>query len=947
MVAEKQVGAAYIGISTVLDPNYERAVNKLKGKLQNQTLTIKGLDGIQNALNKIGFNPSFLNQIKAADGLFASIVNKVNKIGGATFNVGRNAAGELVGTTVGATVGAGAATAGGIAVAGVVAASAAIATTNHELEKSVNSWATLEQKLNVINSIAGGGAEGLDKFKNSIMNVASSTSWTAEQVSDGMESLVRGGMTINEATGSIATVASLARSQVSNMGSMGDLLINTKNQFGLTVTAVEHVGDVLAATASVSAQNINDLGEAMKMAGSTAGKMGQSLERTAAQIAALANVGIKGSMGGTAVNALISRVTGNDKAIEAIKNLGVDTHDQNGHLRNLDEILKDVKTAMDARGKTEAEQQSLWAKIAGGEHIKSALTLAEADLGETVKLLEESNGFNARQAAAVDAGIEGNRAIIESIRDAYSKQRGEAGSEGYNERLENLKAALEAQKPIIEKQSAALERFANATSDWGTIKGELDTAWQEIKAAVLEAGVMIADFLKPVAGWLAKILQEITGATERVNTIVEGQKDETIDTYKQNRADVFDTARRRQAFESKEVQNLNYKGLNGEAAYNQAVLDKNALELTENRTPDQQAKLDAANDFIKQVESTFKGNKDVLSNLNAAELKQLQDVNKKALDSLKTALIQADANVAKIEAREGSSAKDKAYNDPKHAGDKKAYELQRELQNLIKSYETKQAKLDAATNLKTLQEQKENKGENKNDIPLPVDLDRENLDHENTGQDTNAAQSAAAVEEYQKQSSAIDEARRQKDLEKESKDWSADQIKERLENVGGEKEDLQAKLDAARSQFESMQEQGLDTTDLEKVIDALIKAIAKATATESILNKELPNAEARDAAKKIEEKNKEQKEDQLEAEAKAIGVNKEDLQKFIDGQFQLHGNGILQNASQGGLDASAVNSLTVNFGYEADQLETLRKLLRHVENIDGKSAVELVPAVMN
>ena len=77
--------------------------------------------------------------------------------------------------------------------------------------------------------------------------------------------------------------------------------------FGIEASQMSDVADVLTVTANSSAQTLIDLFEALKMGGPQAAAAGESIRETSAAIAVLANMGIKGSLAGTALRKSFSQ----------------------------------------------------------------------------------------------------------------------------------------------------------------------------------------------------------------------------------------------------------------------------------------------------------------------------------------------------------------------------------------------------------------------------------------------------------------------------------------------------------------------------------------------------------------------------------------------------------------------------------------------------------------
>ena len=549
-MADKSIGTAFVDLKTKVD---KKSAN----------------NAFQNIGNMAGSLPGAIGETL---GKASSLGNIFSKYGEALAGA-KAGAGALTGTI---TVGAG-------AIGAEVGAMAAIVKkANSVLNENAESWEALETKILTINGLVGGNDSSFDKFKDAIMKVASSTSWSAEQVAEGMESLVRGGASVEQAITSISTVADLARSQVADMGSMADLLSNTRNQFGLTINSVEHIADVIAKSTASSAQNVSDFTEAMKMAGSTAGKMGQSLERTAAQISALANVGIKGSMGGSAINALLSRISGNGSAQKTLQGLGVKTYDESGVIRPLDEIFTDARKAMQEKGLSGEQQNAAWASIAGAENLKSALALSQNYLADIEEELRNVHGTVKEQAAAIDSGLKGSKEILASAKDAITKQLGEAGSDGLKERIDKITEAVGLSAEVAKETAANLERFSNATTGFGDIQGDLEILKQETLNALISAAASICEGLKPITDILHELLSilidrdklEAQQIADTVNNAKRESKEGVNEQRRKAAEDEFYNSEEGKAFHLKTKEGVD---LYGKEAVQYAETKRNAI----------------------------------------------------------------------------------------------------------------------------------------------------------------------------------------------------------------------------------------------------------------------------------------------------------------------------------------------------------------------------------
>jgi hypothetical protein len=160
-----------------------------------------------------------------------------------------------------------------------------------------------------------------------------------------MVALGRMGFSPKEIQAAIADVLNLARATGTDLAEAGDIAANSLRIFGLEAGKMSDVSDVLTVTANSSAQTLTDLFEALKMGGPQAAAAGESIRETCASLAVLANLGIKGSLAGTALRKSFSQFA-KVKVQEQLRAVGVETLDANGNLRKMAEIMRDIAKVM-------------------------------------------------------------------------------------------------------------------------------------------------------------------------------------------------------------------------------------------------------------------------------------------------------------------------------------------------------------------------------------------------------------------------------------------------------------------------------------------------------------------------------------------------------------------------------------------------------------------------
>ena len=163
------------------------------------------------------------------------------------------------------------------------------------------SFAGFDDKMRLVQAVTFSTGEQFDQLTKTAQRLGRETSFTAQQVADAMIGLGRMGFNPSEIVSAIDSVLNLSRATGTDLAESADIAANSLRIFGLEAGKMSQVSDVLTATANGSAQTLTDLFEGLKMAAPQAASCGESIEETCAALGVMANMGIKGSLAGTAL----------------------------------------------------------------------------------------------------------------------------------------------------------------------------------------------------------------------------------------------------------------------------------------------------------------------------------------------------------------------------------------------------------------------------------------------------------------------------------------------------------------------------------------------------------------------------------------------------------------------------------------------------------------------
>nr|WP_306552668.1 phage tail tape measure protein [Mixta calida] len=245
---------------------------------------------------------------------------------------------------------------------------------------------------------------GLDKksaefqsLRTQARSIGDTTAASANDAAQAQIIIAKSGGNTDDIKAATPVTLDMALANNRTMEESAQLLMSTKNAFGLANSQVAHLGDVISATLNKTAADFDGLSDALTYIAPVAKNAGVSVEQTTAMIGALAQEGTTGSMAGTGVRAMLLRVQApTGEAAKAIKELGVKTADSKGNMRPFFTILKEMQKSFEKNKLGTAQQAEYLKTIFGEEAASSAVTLmktaSKGQLDELTKTFQKSDG---------------------------------------------------------------------------------------------------------------------------------------------------------------------------------------------------------------------------------------------------------------------------------------------------------------------------------------------------------------------------------------------------------------------------------------------------------------------------------------------------------------------------------------------------------------------------
>lgn len=244
----------------------------------------------------------------------------------------------------------------------------------------------------------------------------STTQFSSTQSAEALNYLALAGNDAQTSVSLLPTVLNAAAAGGLELGYASDLITDSMSALGLETEDTSKFVDQLAKTSQQSNTSLGQLGEAILTVGGTAKKLqGGTVELNTA-LGILADNGIKGAEGGTALrNVILSLSAPTDTAAKELKKLGVNAYDTNGNFKSLDTIFTELLHSTD--NLSESAKNQAFTKIFNKTDLKAVEALLANTGGRFDELsgaIEKSGGAAEEMAKTMNTNLKGALITLES-----------------------------------------------------------------------------------------------------------------------------------------------------------------------------------------------------------------------------------------------------------------------------------------------------------------------------------------------------------------------------------------------------------------------------------------------------------------------------------------------------------------------------------------------------
>lgn len=370
---------------------------------------------------------------------------------------------------------------------------------------AMTTLSNFESSMSKVEAISGATGTELEALRDKAKEMGATTKFSASESADAFTYMAMAGWKTEAMLDGIDGIMALAAADGLDLATTSDIVTDALTAFGLAASDSSHFADVLAKASSSANTNVSMLGESFKYVAPVAGSLGYTVEDTAIALGLMANAGIKGSQGGTALRASLTRlIKPTDEAAKLMKDYNIELTNSDGSMKSLGEVMGMLRTSLG--GLTEAEQSQVAATLFGQESMSGMLAIINTSEEDYNSLTESI--YNAEGAAQAMADIQldnfsGQLTILKSNLEGAAIQLGEI--------------LLPYVSSFVDKISELVTWFSNLDPK----QQEQIVKWAGIAAAVGPV-LLVLGKLTSGAGKVVSGIEKVTGVLGKLGSSSKG-----------------------------------------------------------------------------------------------------------------------------------------------------------------------------------------------------------------------------------------------------------------------------------------------------------------------------------------------------------------------------------------------------------------------------------------
>lgn len=360
---------------------------------------------------------------------------------------------------------------------------------------SISTGEQFDKSMAQVAATMGQTVDEITELRDFAKEMGSTTAFSASQAADALNYMALAGYDAATSMEMLPNVLNLAAAGGIELANASDMVTDAQSALGLSIEDTTALVDKMATTASKSNTSVAQLGQAILTVGGTAKNLKGGTTELATVLGILADNGIKGAEGGTALrNVMNSLIAPTESTQAVLDELGVAVFDAEGNIRSFNDIFLDLRNGMDKL--TQQERMKAMSNLFNTRDMKSAEALI-ANVGDRYN---ELSGYIDNAAGSAEK-------MAETQLDTLAGDKTK-----FQSALEGMKLSVsDALTPMLREATQFgtkwISTITNSFNQRG-VKGVTNSVKWMVKSGISQLGVAIPEITKTVFDEVIKPIGE-------------------------------------------------------------------------------------------------------------------------------------------------------------------------------------------------------------------------------------------------------------------------------------------------------------------------------------------------------------------------------------------------------------------------------------------------------
>lgn len=404
---------------------------------------------------------------------------------------------------------------------------------------SIETGMSFDSAMSQVAATMGTTTQSIGNLRDFAIDMGSKTAFSATEAAEALNYMALAGYSGEQSMAALPNVLNLAAAGNIDLAAASDMVTDAQSALGLTMEQSSVLVDQMARASSKSNTSVAQLGDAILTVGGTAKNLAGGTTELNAVLGVLADNGVKGAEGGTALrNVILSLGAPTDKAAKALNAMNVEVYDAQGNMRPLPEIFGDLNGQLSTM--TQGERTQVLNDIFNKVDLKSVNALMGTNVERWEELtteIDNSRGAAEKMAATQLDNLAGDITLFKSamegaqivISDGLTPTlRGfvQFGSTGISTlsdafREGGLSGAMEALGTVLsDGLNMVISKVPDMINAGMKLLGALGTGLMNNSGQIIDAAVKVVTML--VNGLATGAPQLAQGAVQMISQLVSG-----------------------------------------------------------------------------------------------------------------------------------------------------------------------------------------------------------------------------------------------------------------------------------------------------------------------------------------------------------------------------------------------------------------------------------------